>query len=355
MKDIINQNLSPDRSLGEGLPADGPSEDEQPIDGLPRASTCVSEVSRVDSNYLAGEILIQPELGQVTAAQKVARLTPVNMKVLVTLLKRPGEVISRADIYQQVWGNQVVSDDTLTRAISDIRAVFKSLAIEIKLIETIPKKGYRWVIDSQVSKEVVAEQSERLPASRQTQESQDKSSLAAQPVDNSQLLVRQQKPGVANWMQWSIGTLAAVTLFALLAFITVWLVKGQFSDRYIKVAMMPVELVSQQQNGLAQQLSEGLQQRVLKTKDIRLLSSRMRHDLQHPEVHYLAHEYSATWLIEANIRASADQAKITLNLVDAQSAVVLESLAVTLSNEQQQLPQLIETFVSRMVQMAAEL
>jgi predicted ATPase len=87
-------------------------------------------------------------------------LEPKVMDVLVFLARQSGETISREELLRTVWPNTFVSDDALTRCISELRRVFEDDAREPHFIETIPKRGYRVV----ASVEFVSEQS--IPAPR---------------------------------------------------------------------------------------------------------------------------------------------------------------------------------------------
>ncbi len=295
-----------------------------------------SGMSNTTKSYRSGDISIRPELGQVMVADNVARLTPVNMKVLTALLAGAGEVVSRAEIYQQVWSNQIVSDDTLTRAISDIRALFKSLGIESQLIETIPKKGYRWLAKCETSAQTDDQEPDLLVIEQ----------------NNTAPSVKANNRSRINWINMGLSAIAGMAFFAILTVSTIWLVKSQYSERYLKVALMPIIQELPKHRQLAISVSEKLQQHVLKTKDIRLLSARMEYAQQQSMAPYLAETFSVTWFIEAEIRESSGQAKVTLNLVDARSAVVLDSVSQTITANQQGLEQLVKRFIARIEAMA---
>src|SRR5437879_7801684 len=67
------------------------------------------------------------------------------MEVLVCLSQRPGETILKEKLLQTVWPDTFVSDDVLKRSVSELRRVFGDDAHESRVIETIPKRGYRLV------------------------------------------------------------------------------------------------------------------------------------------------------------------------------------------------------------------
>lgn len=67
------------------------------------------------------------------------------MQVLLALSDAAGAVVTRDDIFRRCWGEAVVGDDSLNRAIADIRRVARSVAADSFTIETVPRTGYRLV------------------------------------------------------------------------------------------------------------------------------------------------------------------------------------------------------------------
>src|ERR1700692_4299559 len=68
------------------------------------------------------------------------------MEVLVCLADHTGEVVAKEKLLQAVWPDTFVSDDVLKRSVSELRHVFGDDAHESRIIETIPKRGYRLLI-----------------------------------------------------------------------------------------------------------------------------------------------------------------------------------------------------------------
>ena len=65
------------------------------------------------------------------------------MKILEILIQANGNVVSRNDLFDGVWPNQEISDQTLASGISRLRASLGDDPKQPRFIETIPKKGYR--------------------------------------------------------------------------------------------------------------------------------------------------------------------------------------------------------------------
>ena len=75
------------------------------------------------------------------------RLQPQPARVLAVLVSRPGEVVSLEELRQQIWpeGTYVDFERGLNFAIAHIRAALGDSADAPRYIETVPKRGYRFI------------------------------------------------------------------------------------------------------------------------------------------------------------------------------------------------------------------
>jgi len=67
------------------------------------------------------------------------------MDVLVCLAEHASDVVSKELLLRTVWPDTCVTDDVLTRAIFELRRVFGDQAGTPRVIQTIPKRGYRLI------------------------------------------------------------------------------------------------------------------------------------------------------------------------------------------------------------------
>jgi non-specific serine/threonine protein kinase len=72
-------------------------------------------------------------------------LEPKVFSVLVQLISRPGELLTRSQLLDAVWGHQFVTPSTLNRVISLARRALADDADGSKLIQTVHGAGYRYV------------------------------------------------------------------------------------------------------------------------------------------------------------------------------------------------------------------
>ncbi len=88
---------------------------------------------------------IEPSLNRVTGPNGTTRLEPKVMQVLVCLAARAGQMVPKDRLLHAAWADTAVGDDVLTRAISELRRLFDDDAKQPRVIETIPKAGYRLI------------------------------------------------------------------------------------------------------------------------------------------------------------------------------------------------------------------
>src|SRR5918992_4137341 len=72
--------------------------------------------------------------------------------VLCHLLSHPGEVVTREELRRAIWSDDtfVDFDAALNVAINKVRQALNDSAITPRFIETIPKRGYRFLADVRV-------------------------------------------------------------------------------------------------------------------------------------------------------------------------------------------------------------
>ena len=88
---------------------------------------------------------VEPSLNRVTGPGGSLRLEPKVMLVLVCLADHPGQVVLKDRLLHAAWPGTAVGDDVLTRAISELRRLFEDDPKQPRVIETIPKSGYRLI------------------------------------------------------------------------------------------------------------------------------------------------------------------------------------------------------------------
>jgi TolB-like protein/DNA-binding winged helix-turn-helix (wHTH) protein/Tfp pilus assembly protein PilF len=95
------------------------------------------------NDFRLADWLVQPSLNSVSRNGSSLHLEPKVMDVLVYLASRAGEAVPKDELIKAVWADTFVTDDALIRSISELRRIFEDDAREPRVIQTIPKRGYR--------------------------------------------------------------------------------------------------------------------------------------------------------------------------------------------------------------------
>ena len=75
------------------------------------------------------------------------RLQEQPFQILALLLERPGQIVTREEIRQRLWSNNtfVEFDDALNTAVRKLRTALSDSADNPRFLETVPRRGYRFV------------------------------------------------------------------------------------------------------------------------------------------------------------------------------------------------------------------
>lgn len=92
-----------------------------------------------------GEWRVAPELNQISRAGECVRLEPKAIELLVFLVQRRGEVVSREELLTALWPGVIVGDNALTQVVAKLRKALGDTAREPTYIEAISKRGYRLI------------------------------------------------------------------------------------------------------------------------------------------------------------------------------------------------------------------
>lgn len=80
-------------------------------------------------------------------ARRPRRLTPKALGVLKVLMRSPGAVVTRDELFAEVWPDTLPTNDVLTQAVTQLRKAFSSDDVDAApYIETIAKTGYRLLV-----------------------------------------------------------------------------------------------------------------------------------------------------------------------------------------------------------------
>jgi len=95
--------------------------------------------------------------GELLKAGTKVRLQGQPFQVLKAMVERPGRVVTREELQQRLWPDETFVDfeDGLSTAVRKIRQALGDSASSPRFIETLPKRGYRFIAPVDDGKEKV--------------------------------------------------------------------------------------------------------------------------------------------------------------------------------------------------------
>lgn len=99
----------------------------------------------MQGDFRIGAWLVQPQVNTLRGNGETKHVEPKAMQVLVYLAEHADEVVTKERLMAAVWAQTFVTDDVLTRCISELRKAFQDDAKNPQVIETIPRSGYRLI------------------------------------------------------------------------------------------------------------------------------------------------------------------------------------------------------------------
>ncbi|HEX4066282.1 MAG TPA: winged helix-turn-helix domain-containing protein [Acidobacteriaceae bacterium] len=110
-------------------------------------SAPVEHQEKAASKFRFGLFEAEVDSGELRKSGIRIRLQAQPFRVLICLLERPGEVVTREEIQQRLWGNDTIVDfdHSLGTAVNKLREALGDSAENPRFIETLARRGYRFI------------------------------------------------------------------------------------------------------------------------------------------------------------------------------------------------------------------
>ena len=96
-----------------------------------------------------GVFELRPHSGELFRNGRRIKLAPQAVHLLTVLANHPGQLLTREEIQQEIWGDDAIVDfeHGINKSVRQIRRVLGDNAEHPKFIETLPRRGYRFIAD----------------------------------------------------------------------------------------------------------------------------------------------------------------------------------------------------------------
>jgi TolB-like protein/DNA-binding winged helix-turn-helix (wHTH) protein/Tfp pilus assembly protein PilF len=218
------------------------------------------------------------------------------LAVLRVLLERPGEVVTREELQQKLWGNNtfVDFDHGLNKTINKLRDALSDNADAPRYIETLPRRGYRFI----------------APVTTPTPAAEPSPSPEPEPKSH---FVRWAALAVAGllvlgiyWFGFRsrVQHAAAVPTKAMLAVLPFENLSGNDSEDYFA-------------DGLTEEMIAQLGQLQPTNLGVIARTSAMRYKHTKESITQIGHELGVNYLLEGSVRLAGQRVRITAQLIQA--------------------------------------
>ena len=261
-----------------------------------------------------GTYEVSLQSGEVRKAGVKIRVQQQPMKLLEILLERPGEVVTREELRGRVWADESFGDfdQAVNIAIGKLRSAFGDSAENPRYIETLPKRGYRFIAEVSV---VAADDRTKRPESAAGDKPGTESGFQLQVAGSTVAPKRRQWP--------TRRVIVALTLVLSLPILAVWLIRsrGRAPTGIRSLAVLPLDNLSgdASQNYFADGMTDELITDLAQISALRVISrtSVMVYKGVHKPLPQIARELNVDAVVEGTVLRSGDQVRITAQLIDA--------------------------------------
>src|SRR5260370_14886529 len=88
---------------------------------------------------------LDPHEGVLLSEGRRVRVEPKDLEILLVLVENHGHTVGKEELFERIWPGTFVEEGNLARHISVLRQVLGQAQSGAQYIETIPKRGYRFI------------------------------------------------------------------------------------------------------------------------------------------------------------------------------------------------------------------
>jgi TolB-like protein/DNA-binding winged helix-turn-helix (wHTH) protein/Flp pilus assembly protein TadD len=263
-----------------------------------------------------GTYEVSLQSGEVRKSGLRIKVQQQPLKLLEILLERPGEVVTREELCSRVWPNETFGDfdQALNIAIAKLRTALGDSAESPRFIETLSKRGYRFIADVSV---VDADGRPRKPESSGATPGMQEAERGL-PDDGLA-----EAPERRLWPRRRTAVLMALFLTITMSILALWLFRSRaHTPTGIRsLAVLPLENLSGDpaQNYFADGMTDELITDLAQISALRVISrtSAMVYKGARKPLPQIARELNVDAVVEGTVLRSGDKVRITAQLIDA--------------------------------------
>jgi TolB-like protein/DNA-binding winged helix-turn-helix (wHTH) protein len=259
------------------------------------------------SMYRFENFEVDPCSGELRRSGTRIRLQEQPFQVLLALLRHPGQVLTREELRQQVWpaGTFVDFDHALNTAVKKIRCALEDHANVPRYVETIPRRGYRFIADVETVPLASGVKSALLS---QVECEPRPAVLTAKAVFRKPLLIA--------------SVSGIILMAALLSYFRSSSTRAHAAlEKRIMLVVLPFDDMSADQSeaylsdGLCEELTTQLGRLDPERLGVTARTTATHYRLTHASISEIGRDLRADYFIEGSVRRDAQRVRVTAQLI----------------------------------------
>lgn len=267
-----------------------------------------------------GDFVVHFHTGELLKNGTRIRLPVQPFQVFALLLSRPGEMVTREELRKQLWPENtfVDFDDGLNTAVRKLRQVLGDSPEHPKYIETLPRRGYRFiapVVDGSTSK---AQPTSPSLSERVMEE--ESSALSEGVLADGTMVSRARR----RWKPWAIAALivlAALPVTLGARYLRERLLARATPTHIRSIAVLPLENLSGDpaQEYFTEGMTDALITELAQIGSLHVISrtSVMRYQGTHKSLPEIAKELNVDGVVEGAVVQSGLRVRVDAQLIEA--------------------------------------
>jgi TolB-like protein/DNA-binding winged helix-turn-helix (wHTH) protein/Flp pilus assembly protein TadD len=264
-----------------------------------------------------GTYEVDPDSGELRKAGLRIKVQQQPLKLLEILLENPGEVVTREELRARIWPHESFGDfdQAVNIAVAKLRAALSDSADNPRFIETIPRRGYRFIAQVVVLPRRDSGKPEPTQETPATEGTRDSVAAVAKPTTFH---------GLPRRLSWKVIGFSVVLLAVLIFTILRWRnhssANALATNPIRSLAVLPLENLSgDSQDYFADGMTDELITDLAQIGALRVISrtSVMPYKGARKPLPVVARELNVDAVVEGTVLRSGDQVRITAQLVQA--------------------------------------
>ena len=255
--------------------------------------------------YEFGPFRLDPKERLLSCDDRPLPLPPKVLETLFVLVENAGHLVDKDELMKRVWPDAFVEEGNLNKHIFLLRKALGHWDGGLEYIETVPKRGYRFAVPVTQSEGLAPEYAGIIPLREATEDA----GITSRKSTHSKLPLA------------VLGTALVLAIGGLIFLRTAWRSRDAGSIR--SLAVLPLENVSGDaaQDYFAEGMTDELITDLGQIGSLRVISrtSIMRYKGIRKPLPQIARELHVDAIVEGTVMLSADQVRVTAQLIEASS------------------------------------